>query len=192
MNDIERSIVQQLVDLTYGKPEQLNKPITYAISDGIYCIKKTQFGYVTTKIENVPYVEPINEEIYIEFGKAKYELFLQAYSFFKDVCDKTGDEAALVLYYDKLKNEYEWHCPYQTISKASVKFDKDPVYLERQQDQSRYVKICEAHSHNTMDAFYSSTDNSDEKFEGFFMVFGHLDRQEPKVLPSFVGSGKEL
>lgn len=192
MNDLERNIVEQLVELSYGKPEKLSKPITYAISDGIYCIKKTQFGHVTTKVDSVPYVEPLKEEIHIEFGKAPYELFLQAYSFFKDVCKETGNEAALVLYYDKFNEVYEWHCPEQTVSKASVKFANDPIYVYRQKDPSRHVKICEAHSHNTMGAFYSGTDNEDEKFEGFFMVFGRLDTDNPEVLASFVGSGKRV
>lgn len=41
--------------------------------------------------------------------------------------------------------------------------------------------LFEAHSHNTMGAFFSGTDNAYEQYFRFYAVVGNLDRQKPSV-----------
>ena len=41
--------------------------------------------------------------------------------------------------------------------------------------------LFEAHSHNTMPAFFSGTDNAFEQHFRFYAVVGHLDKPEPSV-----------
>lgn len=54
--------------------------------------------------------------------------------------------------------------------------------------------VCAIHSHNTMPAFWSSTDNEDELFiEGIYGVFGCLDKS--KVMCRFrycIGDGRAI
>ena len=40
------------------------------------------------------------------------------------------------------------------------------------------VQALEVHSHNTMNAFWSSVDDADEIWPGVFMVIGNLDKDE--------------
>jgi PRTRC genetic system protein A len=41
--------------------------------------------------------------------------------------------------------------------------------------------VLELHSHNTMPAFFSGTDNADERGGRFYAVIGHLDRPHPEL-----------
>ena len=47
-------------------------------------------------------------------------------------------------------------------------------------DQSNIVVEC--HSHNTMSAFFSPTDDHDEQGGRFYCVLGHLDRPHPQLV----------
>lgn len=61
-------------------------------------------------------------------------------------------------------------------------------YLERQQSSKYMVSyvfqipigtllVMTIHSHNTMPAYFSATDNEDEKITGLYGVIGRLDRK---------------
>ena len=41
------------------------------------------------------------------------------------------------------------------------------------------IQVMEVHSHNTMPAFWSPTDDADEIYPGIFMVLGELDKELP-------------
>jgi len=43
------------------------------------------------------------------------------------------------------------------------------------------ISVMEIHSHNTMPAFFSTTDNEDEQYPGVFGVIGNLDQEHPTM-----------
>lgn len=44
------------------------------------------------------------------------------------------------------------------------------------------IRVMEIHSHNTMHAFFSKTDDADEQYPGVFGVIGNLDMPKPTML----------
>lgn len=187
--EIQRQIMAQVVDYKFGAQAEYTKPATYVLAaNGSFCVKKTAFGTIAVPVKEIPYLTEVKAGFNLELPKAPYILFLQAYSFFKAVSDKSKDEAALVLYWNKTTKEYEYLCPEQTVSGAAVKFGECPVYLSRMND-SNFVRVCELHSHNTMSAFHSGTDDNDEVFDCSFIVFGKLDTTKPEHIFSYAASG---
>lgn len=187
MNDL----LKQIADVYLGPQENYSKPVNYIVGgNGIFVVKKTGFGEITVKTDQIPLLDNVKEEFKLNIPKAPYYLFLQAYSFFRDVTIKSKDEAALVLYYNTETKSYELYCPEQTVSGASVKFANDVEYVRRQTDQ-KYIRVCEMHSHNTMSAFHSGTDDKDEIFDCSFLVFGKLDTK-PEHIFSFAASGRRV
>ena len=49
-------------------------------------------------------------------------------------------------------------------------------------DHNQAGIVAECHSHNTMPAFFSPTDNRDEQGGRFYAVIGHLDRPQPQIV----------
>lgn len=48
-------------------------------------------------------------------------------------------------------------------------------------DAERYICYADIHSHNNMDAFFSSKDDSDERSTGLYFVLGKLDQFYPDI-----------
>jgi len=67
------------------------------------------------------------------------------------------------------ENEYRLRVPGQERNGASVKYESLPS------------SVMDIHSHGCMDAFFSCTDNSDEKGLRLYMVVGRLDTLLPGV-----------
>lgn len=65
---------------------------------------------------------------------------------------------------------YEVIKPEQQVSKVSVDYTFDPAEIRGK------VQVMDIHSHNTMDAFFSGTDDRDECYPGLFGVIGKLDK----------------
>ena len=97
-------------------------------------------------------------------GKIPGEMWDQIVEFFRQVMRKT-------------KQDYEAHCwilwtpergyfisvPKQTVSKASVSYSYDQEALPQ-----GAIVVIDMHSHNTMGAFYSGTDNNNDRTGIYF------------------------
>ena len=66
----------------------------------------------------------------------------------------------------------------------SVKTD-----LSAQPDPERYLHVMDVHSHNTMVARFSRTDDRDEQATRLYMVIGRLDRYYPEICCRFACGG---
>lgn len=173
--------------------ENINKKIVYALrSEGLFEIRKNSVGIFvikretfTNKLPGFP-KEPTTEGFIMNYGKIPGELFQEIIAFFKDICDESKDEVYVQTFWDPQEQKYFNHVPKQTVSGASVRYDRD-VDLEQ-----RCVLVLETHSHNTMSAFFSGTDNADEKADRFFGVVGELNKPSPAMLFSFVCGGKRI
>lgn len=133
-------------------------------------------GTIVNYAKSVPFsdVEEVKVGIHLSIPKIPINILQQVVSFFRDVCTDTKDEAFVRIYLDKTTNEYVIHCPKQNISGASVKYEiTDPYY------ENNCIVVMDIHSHNTMGAFFSTTDDNDEKNPGqLFMVLGKLNTHE--------------
>jgi len=161
----------------------ITKPQTWVMQgDGIFLIHKNKIGYFICKKADfkIPGLTTqfVNRNSYsLTLPKIPKKLYEQTINFFKEVNKKFGaSEAFIQFYYDVEKKNYIAHVPSQKVRAASVVYDASQNL--NNQDPKRYIFVCEIHSHGQMDAFFSGTDNADEKDTRFFGVIGRLDKPE--------------
>ena len=160
-----------------------NKPLGFCYDkDGqFYKMTRGPLGIITTKAEPKALTgddtKEVKEGFVMVLPKIPLNILSQIVSFFRDICDESGDEVFARIYYDKEEGVYFPYVPPQKISKANVTYN---ITDKRFQTEDRYLFVLDIHSHNTMSAFFSGTDNSDEKSSGkIFMVIGQLDKETP-------------
>lgn len=108
--------------------------------------------------------------------KIPVSLLQQTIKFFMDVCDKKNNaEAGIQIFWNREKEEYFIAVNDQEVSGASVTFERDPGLEEKE------LLIMDIHSHNTMDAFWSGTDDADEKETRLYGVIGKLNTCTPTM-----------
>lgn len=145
--------------------------------------------YVRIQVKEIPGVKAeellpqnIKEEInFLPNGKIPGHLLDEIVDFFKAVMvvKKAENEAmAHILWNEKDKDSddkgYRIAIPNQTVSKASVRYENDHI-------EKGDVIVLDIHSHNTMGAFFSGTDDGDDKKGLFFSgVVGNLNWREPE------------
>ena len=98
-----------------------------------------------------------------------------------------GDyEAMIHVVWNKDTKEYRLAVPTQRVSKGSVSYDRDHL-LEGDEI------ILDIHSHNTMGAFFSGTDNNDDK-SGFYLsgVAGQLNLEKPAFVWRFNNGAEKI
>lgn len=95
-------------------------------------------------------------------------------------------EAMIHVVWNKVTEEYRLAVPTQRVSKGAVSYDRDHI-LENEEI------ILDIHSHNTMGAFFSGTDNNDDK-SGFYIsgVAGQLDKPKPAFVWRFNNGAEKI
>lgn len=164
--------------------------IYVAAQDGYYKHMKLRGGrHIRLKVDELPKtskvaeVKAIEEELnFLPAGKVPYEYLEQIVHFFKEVMrlKKADYEAHAWILWSKEKGYYI-SVPKQTVSKAAVQFSYDEDALP-----SDSIIVVDIHSHNTMGAFYSGTDNNNDKNGVYYSgVVGKLDQATPQIVFRF-------
>lgn len=129
----------------------------------------------------------VHEEInFLPNGRIPALFLDELVQFFREVMNiKKAEQEAMahVLYNEKDKANsnrgYRISIPNQIVSKASVRYETDHIH---QGD----IIVLDIHSHNTMGAFFSGTDNGDDRISiGYSGVVGRLDKSEPEYIWRF-------
>lgn len=160
----------------------LTKNTNYALQgDGIYAIIKNRIGKFIIKqadAELAGLPRQFNgNKLVLDVPKIPGEIYYQIRQFFTDISKDMGEaEAFCQVYYDLELKTYIVHVPEQEVSKASVKYDATANLSTV--NPARFILVFEIHSHNTMNAFWSGTDDSDEKDTRFYGVLGELNKEE--------------
>jgi PRTRC genetic system protein A len=178
------------------KEGDLDKMNNYVIQgDGIYLVIDNRIGQFITKVNNMEFPGLPKQfkgtRIKLKVPKIPSSIYEQIKKFFTDISEDMGEaEAFCQVYYDTKEKEYVVHVPEQTVSKASVNYDATKNLSEV--DSERYIFVYEVHSHNTMGAFWSGTDNADEKDTRFYGVLGNLDKETIGEKYRYMIMGKEV
>lgn len=172
LNDIQYGALNKDL-LTKANTWLLTKDSTFLIqknNTGFYAVKKSDAGIPT--LPKIDYPDAFFE---LAYGQIPNSILEQIIGFFREIMKRHNDaEAFIQVYWDKQDNQYIVNIPKQRISKASVNYDAtENLNLK---DPARYVFAYECHSHNSMKAFWSGTDNADEKELRVYGVFGELDK----------------
>jgi PRTRC genetic system protein A len=175
-----------LNDVQYGKfdPTKLTKPNTWVLTrTGSWLVQRNNGGYYGVKksengIPTLPATKELPQAFFdLKYGKIPNSILEQILSFFREIMKRYNDAEAFVqVYWDKQDQKYICHVPKQIISKGSVNYDATENLDIT--DSSRYIFVYECHSHNSMGAFWSGTDNRDEKELRVYGVFGMLHQED--------------
>lgn len=100
-------------------------------------------------------------------------------SFFRSFMEKDAEYEALALIYWSVEARcFFAYVPKQTVRKEHIEADlRDCPY----DDDPRYIRYADIHSHNSMEAFFSAEDDRDEWGTGLYLVMGELDRFFPDI-----------
>lgn len=163
--------------LTKAEAAQTNKPIVLLPSkDGrVYEQRRNEIGCFTAPAENVREFEDIRAEFKMALPKIPAHIFSKVMGFFKSISDELHYEVLVHILYDTQEKEYIIKVPKQRISHAAVNSEAEEPYPER------YIHVVDFHSHNTMPAVFSETDNNDEKETRLYAVAGRFDRTFPEI-----------
>lgn len=81
-------------------------------------------------------------------------------------------ESAVQIFFNTEKNIYEIYEPKQCTTSSSV------IFQRSLQEESKKILVMDIHSHGAFSAFFSSTDDKDEKGIRLYMVIGNLNQKE--------------
>lgn len=167
---------KKLCGYSIGTPKKFEKKINYVLAgNGGVEIRENEIGVFSAVTKKVPGLEPVREGLLMKLPKISLRILLQIVAFFKDVNMRYGSEAIVQIFWDRKKKEYFCSCPKQEVSGASVDFKRDKPM------EKKYLLVADVHSHNDMDAFFSYTDDKDEKETRLFGVIGNIREPLPNI-----------
>ena len=111
----------------------------------------------------------------------------QLISFFRSFMRENDEyEAMAIIYWDKWERRFFAYVPKQTVTKEQIDADLTDCPYD---DESRYIRYADIHSHNSMEAFFSGVDDADERGTGLYMVLGGLDHFFPEIVTRIACGG---
>ena len=172
-------------------PDEYEKPINIVTqADGIYEVRINRIGHFITKTASVkiPGAEQKLKPgfVYKLPRKIPLSFLLHTIKFFKVVNTHYGSEAYQQYFWDEEAGKFFMHYPVQDCSGGHVDYTRDPE-LEQQK-----LLIMDIHSHNTMGAFFSGVDDSDEKENRLFGVVGKITQTIPEMKFRISSAGKHV
>jgi len=186
--------------ITVGETEnyKVGIPFHEVMADGIYrgmsngCMvaRKRLLSYEDGEF---PLADAGNEGFKLLVPKIPFRYWEMVWNFYRDVNEEYGAEAAVLFYWNhrgfdlekeipvELRNEYGKgllidgdliiYVPKQRNSKALTEYHGDKMRIWLGQHTANYL---DTHSHNTMSAFFSGTDDANERLFQFYSVFGRI------------------
>ena len=162
------------------------KVISIVPSDdgNVYEIRNNEIGRFVTKARNTKGLSTVRAGFTPALPAIPYAVICQVITFFKSFMNAGHETEALVnVYWDKELSLYHVHAPKQMVSKCQV--EAQPADI----DPTRYIHVMEIHSHNTMAAKFSPTDDADEKATRLYMVIGRLNQLFPEISVRIASGG---
>lgn len=163
------------------KLENLESEKKYCVgifADGIYEKRNTPIGSFTYKKNEIlfPYLEKSGESNFeFKLPKIPFGLLTTVAGFFHSIMKTMNNSEVMVqIYWNFKREEYFIYVPVQRVAGASISFDHSEELL----NNPDVYWVLDIHSHNTMGAFFSGTDSSDERSTRLFGVIGKIKDSE--------------
>lgn len=172
-------------------PSEYGKVNYILRGDGLWEVRKNSIGIFRSHIANldIPGFPPEEtvEGFELALPKIPRSLLNITISFFRKLCEDHDFEAYVQIFWNTDTSEYNIEVPQQQVSKGRVVYEPPNV------DFKKKILVCEIHSHNSMNAFFSGVDEADERKRGdrFFGVIGKLDTASPEIKMSFIVGGQK-
>lgn len=151
---------------------QFSEIYIYTVSGILKFVKLKYDRYICLKVTEIPgQTSNLREALnFLPAGKVPYIIFQQIVAFFKKVIEvkKSSVEAHVHILWNPTAG-YHLSVPNQRVSAASVTYDFSHIGKDD-------IIVADFHSHNSMGAFYSGTDENDDKNKTYYTgVIGKLN-----------------
>lgn len=166
---------------------ELPKSGTYYLvtQTGIFLHKETKAGAALVKVDGIPWLQEPTIEFRLKLPKVPGRIIGQALTFFRKVWDLHKSEAYVTLLFSAKTNQYKLWCPVQTVSGASVNYDRTDQPSFEDRTVNDWQMCGTIHSHCNFSAYHSGTDTHDEStFDGVHITLGHVDRNQFSIAAS--------
>jgi hypothetical protein len=213
-NALTESLAKQSTGYFFGMPEaeEIEKMNNIVVArNGIFRVVNTKIATFTTQIGTMKdgyhvggYMD-MKEDVTLHVPRIPFSIWLKCLSWYKDIHAKDGTEASLLFFWNHndevVPTQYDnnqavhgvteegkfiMYCPQQTNSSGLSEFHADGMVKWLRENTT---PLLETHSHHTMGAYFSSTDDANENFHQFYAVFGKITSKEPEFAFRFC-SGK--
>ena len=159
-------------------------------SDKVICVIPSSDGrfYELRKTDAGEFIAPTSKVVDFQQVRAGFtpalpliplDLIGSITSFFRSFMEENAEYEALALIYWSVEAKcFFAYVPKQTVRKEHIEADlRDCPY----DDDPRYIRYADIHSHNSMEAFFSAEDDRDERGTGLYLVMGELNRFFPDI-----------
>lgn len=164
-------------------PSDVEEP--YGIfKNGIFKKTKNSIGTFTHKVQDIKLDFGLTEDCQVAFErnedipKIPFGIYLSILKFYKDVYAEIKSEVYTLVIWDKSKKDFFIYVPKQTVSGATVSYKIEDSIVQNPD----YLLYCDFHSHNTMNAFFSSVDTADEVAGRYFGVIGKILDERAQIV----------
>lgn len=163
---------------SFEEAEQSGKMISlFPSGDGnVYEMRKTEMGRFITPVSETNAIRKVRAGFTPALPLIPAGVLLEILRFFKYMAHKGSYEALANIYWDKQAEEFVVDIPEQKVSQASVSSKISAAF-----DSSRFIHYMDIHSHNNMNAFFSKTDDCDEKAARVYAVVGKISGFFPEI-----------
>lgn len=153
-----------------GTSEMPTDSIFYVVAkDGIYLKKSMGHFDTVSKVDGISILGECESFAVLHIAKIPVRKFAQILSLFRAVYGKYKAEVNVILHYNIKRKRFRIDIPPQGVTGASVNYENG---LET---YSGYTRIGTIHSHASMSAFHSGTDQGDEEgWDGLHITLGKM------------------
>ena len=161
-------------------------------SNGVFLVKDTGLYRAVTEMPGVAGLERLKASLVLRVPKIPRDIVERIYGFFDYAWRNWNGEAVAFVYYAAGSGEFQADVPPQRLyryrslhgwrTERRVEYDFHPR-------PPGFLKLCDFHSHADMPAFFSATDDYDDREDGLRVVMGRMNRVVPDVRASFVAAG---
>lgn len=202
--------------LKYGQeltPEFLEKEVTFVnASNGLFKVTKKPTGLFIEELQAysqpVTGLAPVEKGVKLSVPKIPAKYLIQILSWYRDVNTRDRTEASNLFFINHnnvqppthyvdpktgqptsevkgltIDGQLVLYTPRQTNSGTLSEFGDDPMVDWLRENMAIYLEI---HSHNTMGAFFSGTDDANENMTQFYAVWGQVDKDIPAFTMRYV------
>lgn len=200
--ELQEMVYAQLTDKQFApiSYEGLIKPVTYVTArNGLFKVTKTPIGLFKEKLQSfdspVYGVGEMDEGVDLVIPKIPFHVIIEALSFYKDVHTKDKTEVSSLYFWNhnnirlekrpglRVDGQLITYVPIQKNSGTLSEFGDDDFVAWLRENTAI---LLEMHSHHTMGAFFSGTDDANENMTQFYGVWGKINDEEPQFAFRYV------
>lgn len=172
-----------------GEPVLPDDDICYVIGrDGFYKRIRNPLYSALVKVTAIAHLPVLKESATVNVAKVPEKLFRRVESFFVEVYKEHKSEAAVILFYNPTTSTWGAQAPLQEVSGGKVDYK-----LEGMRPPLGFTSdmvFGSIHSHASMSAFFSGTDDKDDKSaDGLHIVVGKLDSKSREYAARWMLAG---